>query len=381
MPSGRHDWVSSFGNFRRRYRALEYRVDSDPLSLDETAKIISWNTNKNIGKAQRPCGCHIFIANILDERVYGIVGVGDWIRYKLERSITRNGWVGVWHRKSRLRWGKERNEMYRIKNDSGHDRIAGILREHGLVSSQAFVNTIYDYLLKNGGNFAKEQVILDTAQRVKVPQDESLFDGVFEGFPERDTPGNRLMLLSESPLPITPANLSKAFHAIMRGGDLTGKLGVTQEEYARQQAAHHKQSLISTISGGGQHKTYPLFAANHGAFKYPLCSSLENESDEMLEALALRVPEWREQIAGGKKQREQLPDGVTATQHARERELESDEFLTFPDSDPPREYTIKEAKQNLRELLFYPDSRQGRGPRRVKAVNRLLSGRKFGESN
>ena len=85
--------------FDGRYRALEYRVDSEPLSLDETAQIFSWNTTRNIGKAVRPCGCHIFIANTLDETIYGTVYNGDWIRYKLERSKSRKGWVGVDARK------------------------------------------------------------------------------------------------------------------------------------------------------------------------------------------------------------------------------------------------------------------------------------------
>jgi hypothetical protein len=82
--------------FDGRYRALEYRVDSEPSSLDEKAQIFSWNTTRNIGKAVRPCGCHIFIANTLDESIYGTVDNGDWIRYKLERSKSREGcWVGV----------------------------------------------------------------------------------------------------------------------------------------------------------------------------------------------------------------------------------------------------------------------------------------------
>src|SRR5882762_8730541 len=116
----------------------------------------------------------------------------------------------VWpHTKLTRRWRKRGRSMsdfeYRRNPsfDSSKPRIAGILREHGLVSATAFVNLVYEDIKAGAGNFLDVQAILNAARRHKVPEDESLWEGVFENFPERDTPGNRLMLLSESPRPIT----------------------------------------------------------------------------------------------------------------------------------------------------------------------------------
>jgi len=281
-------------------------------------------------------------------------------------------------------------EYRRNPNDAARatkDRVAGILREHGLLSTESYVNQIYDEIVKNGGSrFGDADAIIRVAKygckgcRDKyetcghiVPQNESLWTEVFETFEDYDTPSNRSLLLLESKLPKNTTNLQNALHDIIRDNPIA--LTVTPAR----EAVNHKRWLINIVTENGKHKTYPLWAANYGTFKYIAADTLENESDDMLVALAGRVPGWRKQIAGDRPEREKLPDGVTAIQHARERELESDEFLVFPGSDPPREYTMREAKANLRELMFYPGSNQGRGPRRTAAINRLLSGRKFGE--
>lgn len=81
------------------YRALEYRVDGDPAQMDETAKVIRWNPQRTFGTARRPCGCQIFIAYTIDENIFGVIHVGDWIRYELRRDRSKDGWVGVEARK------------------------------------------------------------------------------------------------------------------------------------------------------------------------------------------------------------------------------------------------------------------------------------------
>lgn len=158
--------------------------------------------------------------------------------------------------------------------DSTKPRIAGILQEHGLLSSQSYVDEIYRIGRAEGINFMDETAIVRLAKYGctkcreenkererngakakecihKVPEDQSLWANVFQGFDERDTPGNRSMLLSESPRPINAANLSKTFHAIMRSGDPGGKLGVTQEEDARQQEQAERESMIRELTKAG----------------------------------------------------------------------------------------------------------------------------------
>lgn len=81
--------------FQGYYRALEFRVDGEPASLDEKARIIRWRHEKNNGKAERVCGCHLWIVSAHDDWVHGTIDVGDWVVYRLERSRTRGNWVGV----------------------------------------------------------------------------------------------------------------------------------------------------------------------------------------------------------------------------------------------------------------------------------------------
>jgi len=155
-------------------------------------------------------------------------------------------------------------EYRRNPLDSTKPRIAGILQEHGLLASSGYVNQIYEIGLAEKISFMDETAIVRMAKygckkcRDKnepcihiVPENEPLWTDVFQGFEERDTPGNRSMLLSESPRPINAANLSKTFHAIMRSGDPGGKLGVTREEYARQQEQAERERMIRELTANG----------------------------------------------------------------------------------------------------------------------------------
>jgi hypothetical protein len=75
---------------------------------------------------------------------------------------------------------------------------------------------------------------------------------------------------------------------------------------------------------------------------------------------------------------EQVEEGVSATRPAQQTNYMGsdalDEFLAHP-SDPNREYSPKEVKQNIRELLF--NKGQSRGPARVAAINRILRGESY----
>jgi hypothetical protein len=202
---------------------------------------------------------------------------------------------------------------------------------------------------------------------------------VFDGFSEYDTGGTRSLLLSTAQKPITSARLADALHELVR--DNPQRLAVRQDVAAARERQHRRRAHINTISVSGKFTNYPLWSSAHGGFKWLLCSTLENESDEMLAALAERVPSWRVQIKHGSVKEESIPDSDSMGElntRPEQVELPNDEFLAFP-GDPSREYTPREAKQNLRELMFFPNSNQGRGPRRVAAINRLLSGRKYGE--
>ena len=272
-----------------------------------------------------------------------------------------------------------------FKPNTGHldvtkERVAGILREHGLLSAIAFVNAIYDDIRTNHQGEFSEQNILASARRNGVPEDEELWAEVFSGFQDYDSRATRSLLIKSSELPINAKNLANELHRRLR--DDPQSLALRPEAYAKQQQTNQRRMWINAITGDGKHSTYLVWASNYGGFKWLPCSGLENEADEMLGALAQRVPEWRKQITGGYQKVEAPPqtDSLGELNSKPEHvERENDEFLQFPGSDPPREYSIRECKSDLRNLLFLPGTNQSRGQRRVAAVNRLLSGRKYGE--
>jgi hypothetical protein len=77
------------------YRATELQVLVEPTTLREEARVTWRDPVLNICKAERPCGCRIFIGGIADEAVYGEINVGDDIVFDLERSRSKGNWIGV----------------------------------------------------------------------------------------------------------------------------------------------------------------------------------------------------------------------------------------------------------------------------------------------
>src|SRR5438128_2372820 len=232
------------------------------------------------------------------------------------------------------------DEEYAIRKyaqlDRTKERVSGILREHGLRSMTAFVNVIYDDIRANHRSEFSEQNIVAAARRHNVPSDESLWGEVFDGFQDYDTEGTRSLLLKSAQLPIGAKTLSEELHRRLR--DEPTSLALRPEAYAQRQAASQRRQRLNTITGNGEYTNYPFWAPNHGQFKWLVCSTLENENDEVLEALAQRVPEWRRQIASGRQKTEAAPqtDSLGELNSKPERiEIENDEFLQFPGSDPP----------------------------------------------
>lgn len=143
------------------------------------------------------------------------------------------------------------------------------------------------------------------------------------------------------------------------------------------QHAQHRQRLIDTIAAG--RSTYPVWEKQHGQFRYYQVADLQNESDEMLSALATRVPEWRAQLGGyaaPKDTKPQTNESLTLTVPAQNTFAVADgEFLAHPEH-PEREYTRKElvnlSPEKMRELQFFPNG-QSRGTARQNAITRILS--------
>jgi hypothetical protein len=188
----------------------------------------------------------------------------------------------------------------------------------------------------------------------------------------------------------------EAHYSGVRANDAQGLLEIIQnlgqqhdwklnEEGLRRQ--HQRQDiqcrerLIQTIAAG--RSMYPVWRPEHGQFRYFPIADLENESDEVLKALAQRVPEWREQIGGHslKGTKPQAEEGVTLSVPAQKHVgVANDEFLAYP-TDPTREYTTQEIKRMSRDeynrLVFAHG--QSRGTARRNAITRILAGRKYGE--
>ena len=143
------------------------------------------------------------------------------------------------------------------------------------------------------------------------------------------------------------------------------RLAPTQAHAEQERAADHRRRLIATIASGNT--TYPLWSAIHGQFRYLPVEDLESETNEMLEALSQRVPEWRKQLGSRSPEpvKREAVEGVTAKvapQKVHYAEAE-DEFLAHP-SDPAREYNAKELKSmsntEWRHLLFINGQSRGR---------------------
>ncbi len=141
-------------------------------------------------------------------------------------------------------------------------------------------------------------------------------------------------------------------------------------------SANRRQYLIDIISSG--RATYPFWNSAHGQVRWLDVVGLEAESEEMLEALAIKTPELRAMLAGKAAPKPVAPaadEGITSTVKARsiQHPQAQDEFLAHPDH-PEREYTKQEiARMSRAEYnnLIYIQG-QPRGIARTTAINRIL---------
>jgi hypothetical protein len=134
--------------------------------------------------------------------------------------------------------------------DSSKPRIAGILREHGMVSSTAFVNLIYDDIKSKGSNFLDVQAILNAARRHNVPEDEELWTGVFEeGFEDYNTAANRSLILAETRPPIGTSGLANTLRDIYSSNP--DGLVLTQQAYAKRQELAQRNAMIRELTVNG----------------------------------------------------------------------------------------------------------------------------------
>jgi hypothetical protein len=153
------------------------------------------------------------------------------------------------------------------------------------------------------------------------------------------------------------------------------------EDMAREQL--ERDRLIASITRG--HSSFPFYSPAHGKAKNVDSASLEHESTERLREIADSVSRYREARDGKPVERtkEVADDSVTSTERAPKYasrgvpqfEPGNDEYLEFPDSNPSREYTPREIKASIRELLF--QNGQSRGPKRVGAINRILRNEQY----
>ena len=265
--------------------------------------------------------------------------------------------------------------------DSTKSRVRSVLHETALLPATAYVEEIYRIIRENHGGRFTESLILTVARQIGVPENTEMWTAVFnsvESGRDYDLAANRGLILSGSQLPIDVANLTAEFHRLLR--DAPERLGLRPEAENRRRAANQRHARINVITGSGRFSSYPVFSKVHGQVRWVSCAGLQNESDETLGFLAEHVPLLRRQISDDKEQSSAHPQndslGQLSVKPHRHIE-ENDEFLAHPQHSE-REYTISEAKADLKNLLFLPNSNQSRGPRRVAALNRLLAGRKYG---
>lgn len=141
-----------------------------------------------------------------------------------------------------------------------------------------------------------------------------------------------------------------------------------------------RNALIRSITRGKS--AFPLWSPIHGKAMSVSSDSLAHENTQRLREIADSVERYRALRDGRPVApvQQDVEEGVTATITVQKKTTgymgddAQDEFLAHP-SDPTREYTPREVKQNIRELLFI--NGQSRGQARVNAINRVLRGEQF----
>jgi hypothetical protein len=158
-----------------------------------------------------------------------------------------------------------------------------------------------------------------------------------------------------------------------------------QQNKFENEAREHfeKDRLIKSITRGKPGFPLPrtlqkkYLNEDHGKAINRDSASLARLGLEDLREIDQAVADYRNTRDGMRVAPADQVEGITATVQNKTGYMGSnaqDEFLAHP-SDPTREFTPKEVKQNIRELLF--QNGQSRGPARVAAINRILRGESY----
>jgi hypothetical protein len=70
-----------------------------PSSGEEIGRVINWSEAKGCGWVERPCKDWLFVFSDRQEHIYGAIGIGNWVRFTVDRSKKRSGYVGTAARK------------------------------------------------------------------------------------------------------------------------------------------------------------------------------------------------------------------------------------------------------------------------------------------
>lgn len=157
---------------------------------------------------------------------------------------------------------RPRVEGYRPTYDSTKDRIGGILREHGLLSSSGYVNQTYEIGRAENINFADEAAIIrlakygckacrDKNQKCNhtVPEDESLWADVFFSFEDYDTPASRSSILKGTQPPITAERLADTFRDLYSSHP--EQLMLTPQARAQREDQADRERMVRELTSAG----------------------------------------------------------------------------------------------------------------------------------
>ena len=79
-----------------RFECLEAQFEGNPSAKEEIGRVVNWSSDKLCGWVARPCGDWLFVVNTNGkEGTYGVIEIGDWVRFNVDRSKKRSGYVGT----------------------------------------------------------------------------------------------------------------------------------------------------------------------------------------------------------------------------------------------------------------------------------------------
>jgi hypothetical protein len=134
--------------------------------------------------------------------------------------------------------------------DSTKIRVANVLREAGYSNKIAFVDLVYKDVRENSGSrFLDNNVILSSAHKLQVPQDDDLWREVFVNNPDIDTPASRSAVGTygrEHYVPFEVANLRKVLQILIE--ENPEALLLTPEATERQRRLEQRTREINQIT-------------------------------------------------------------------------------------------------------------------------------------